>query len=195
MNYENRILSLFENGYLKTKKVEENKIPRSYLTKLVKNGAITRATRGLYINNEVFDTDYMKLQNKSKHAIFSNLTALYLLGYSERIPIIYNITVPQGYKGSLQKNTNVKLFYVKKELIDLGLIYFKDENGNSIKIYDLERTICDIIKNKDKLDSEIVNKAIRKYFYSKEKNNIRLYEYAKQMNISDKVKTMLEVLK
>jgi predicted transcriptional regulator of viral defense system len=194
MGYETKILNLFKNGYLKTNDVVNNNIPRSYLTKLIKEGKIERVSRGVYINKNDLVDEFVILQSKSKNAIYSNTTALYLYGYSNRIPIKYDITINNGYNGSLQKNKNVNLFYIKKDLLYLGVTNYKLDSGNIIRIYDLERTICDIIKNKKKIDAEIFNKAIREYFYSKKKNTLKLYEYAKKMNIYNKVRTTFEVL-
>ena len=194
MEYENKILSLFKNGYLTTKDVTDNNIPRIYLTKLIKEDKIERVSRGVYIKKNVLVDEFIVLQGKSKYAIYSNTTALYLHGFSNRIPIRYDITVKSGYKGSLQKEDNVNLFYTKKELLDLGVINYKLDSGNIIRIYDLDKTICDIIKNKKKIDAEIFNKAIREYFYSKKKNTLKLYEYAKKMNIYNKVRDTFEVL-
>ena len=193
MGYENKILKLFKNGYLTTKDVSDNNIPRLYLTRLVKENKIERVSRGIYVKkNELID-DFVVLQSKSKNAIFSNATALYLHGYSNRIPIKYDITVKNGYNGTLQKSSNVNLFYTKRELFELGLINYKLDSGNIIRVYDLDKTICDIIKNKKKIDAEIFNKAIREYFYSKKKNTLKLYEYAKKMNIYNKVRDTFEV--
>ena len=195
MNYEIKILKLFKNGYLTTKDVTDNNIPRFYLTKLIKENKIERVSRGVYIKKNVLVDEFVVLQSKSKYAIYSNMTALYLHGFSNRIPIIYDITVKSGYKGSLQKEDNVNLFYTKRELLELGVIDYKLASGNIIRVYDLDKTICDIIKNKKKIDAEIFNKAIRKYFYSKKKNTLKLYEYAKKMNIYNKVRDTFEVLK
>lgn len=194
MEYENKILSLFKNGYLTTKDVTDNNIPRIYLTKLIKEDKIERVSRGVYIKKNVLVDEFIVLQGKSKYAIYSNTTALYLHGFSNRIPIRYDITIKSGYKGSLQREDNVNLFYTKKELLDLGVINYKLDSGNIIRIYDLDKTICDIIKNKKKIDAEIFNKAIREYFYSKKKNTLKLYEYAKKMNIYNKVRDTFEVL-
>ena len=180
MKYEEKIMKLFKNGYLTTRDVTNNNIPKVYLTKLVRND---------------IPDEMVILQNKSKNAIYSNTTALFLHKLSNRLPIKYDISVLQSYKGSLQKNNNVNLFYIKKELLNLGVIDYKLDSGYVIKVYDLERTICDIIKNRKKLDQELVNKAIREYFYSKNKNTIKLYDYAKQLNIYDKVRNTFEVLK
>lgn len=195
MNYENRILNLFRNGYLTTKSVVDNDIPKTYLTKLVKKEKIERVSRGVYIDKNTLADDFVILQCKSRNAVFSNTTALYLHGFSNRIPIKYDITINSGYNGSLQKDKNVNLFYTKKELLNLGIINYKLDSGAYIKVYDLDKTICDIIKNKKKIDAEIFNKAIREYFYSKEKNTLKLYEYAKKMNIYNKVRNTFEVLK
>ena len=121
MEYENKILNLFKNGYLITKNVTDNNIPRIYLTKLIKENKIERVSRGVYIKKNVLVDEFVVLQSKSKYAIYSNTTALYLHGLSNRIPIRYDITIKSGYKGSLQKEDNVNLFYTKNELLDLGV--------------------------------------------------------------------------
>ena len=193
MEYESKILKLFNNGYLITKDVTDNNIPRTYLTKLIKKNKIERVSRGVYIKKNVLVDEFVILQSKSKYAIYSNTTALYLHGFSNRIPIRYDITVKSGYKGSLQKEKNINLFYTKKELLELGVINYKLDSGNIIRVYDLDKTICDIIKNKKKIDAEIFNKAIREYFYSNKKNTLKLYEYAKKMNIYNKVRDTFEV--
>ena len=195
MEYESKILKLFKNGYLTTKDVTDNNIPRTYLTKLIKENKIERVSRGVYIKKNVLVDEFVVLQSKSKYAIYSNMTALYLHGLSNRIPIKYDITVKSGYKGSLQKEKNVNLFYTKRELLELGVINYKLDSGNIIRVYDLDKIICDIIKNRKRIDAEIFNKAIRKYFYSKKKNTLKLYEYAKKMNIYNKVSDIFEVLK
>ncbi len=193
MEYENKILKLFKNGYLTTKDVTDNNIPRFYLTKLMKESKIERVSRGVYIKKNELVDEFVILQSKSKNAIYSNTTALYLHGFSNRIPIKYDITINSGYNGSLQKEKNVNLFYTKRELLELGVINYKLDSGNIIRVYDLDKTICDIIKNKKKIDAEIFNKAIKEYFYSKKKNTLKLYEYAKKMNIYNKVRDTFEV--
>ncbi len=195
MKYKNEILKLFKNGYLTAKDVVEHDIPRIYLSRLVQERVIERVGRGVYIKSNEIPDDMVILQKKSKNAIYSHMTALYLYGLSNRIPIKYDITVNQGYNGKLQTENNVNLFYIKRNLLELGLTSYNLSSGYKIKIYNLERTICDIIKNKNRLDQEIVNKAIREYFYSKNKNILKLYEYAKELKIYDKVRNTFEVLK
>lgn len=195
MSNEHKILDLFKTKkYITTKEVENVGISRRFLGFLVAKNKIIRLSRGIYTLPNELEDDYFIIGNKSKYAIFSNLTALYFHGLCDRIPVKYDVTVKSGYKGSLQKNDNINLYYVKKENFELGLTTIETNYGNNIRVYDVERSICDIIKNKNKLDLELFNKAIRNYYYSKNKNIIRLYDYAEKLGIYEKVRNTFEVL-
>lgn len=195
MSNEHKILDLFRvKKYITTKEVENVGISRRFLGFLVAKNKIIRLSRGIYTLPNELEDDYFVIGNKSKYAIFSNLTALYFHRLCDRIPVKYDVTVKSGYKGSLQKKDNINLYYIKKENFELGLTTIETNYGNNVRVYDVERSICDIIKNKNKLDLELFNKAIRNYYYSKNKNIIRLYDYAEKLGIYEKVRNTLEVL-
>lgn len=196
MNYNDRIIDLAEkyNGYIVAEEVTANNIPSIYLTKLVDEKRLIRVSRGLYMLPSCFEDDYYRLGVMTKHSVFSLETALYLHNFSDRIPVYYNITVPRNYSGSLLKEKNVKLSYVKQELLDLGVIEIKSPMGQKIRVYDLERTICDIIKFKNKVEPEIFTKALKQYAKSKEKNLNNLVTYAKALNVEKEVRNYLEIL-
>ena len=196
MTSYNKILKMIEsnNGYITTQEIVSNKIDRKFLSNMVKKGMLVRISRAYYGLPSYIEDEYYKLLSKSKNARFSMATALYLHNLSDRTPLIYNITVPYGYSGSLQKEKNVILNFVKKEILDLGVIEMTSPFGMKIKVYDIERTICDIIKNKNKIDAEIFSKALKEYARSKNKNLTKLTKYAKIMNIEHKVREYMEVL-
>jgi len=195
MSREKEILSLLvTKNYISTKEVANGGIPPRFLSFLAAKGGVSRISRGIYSLPGELPDEYFIIASKSENAVFSNLTALYLHGLSDRIPIILDVTVKSSYKGSLQRKENVKLYYVKNEVITLGLTQVVTSFGNTVKCYDRERSICDIIKNKNTLDLELVNNAIRNYFYSNEKDLSTLYYYAEELNISKKIRNTLEVL-
>lgn len=196
MNFYDKILKIVEknNGYVTTKEVVTNKINKTFLTNMVKDGTLVRISRGYYGLPNYIEDEYYKIASKSKNARFSMATALYLHNLSERTPLIYNVTLPFGYSGVLQKEKNVILNFVKKELLDLGVVEMTSPFGMKIKVYDVERTICDIIKNKNKMDAEIFSKALKDYAKSKNKNLSKLTKYAESLNIKKKVSEYMEVL-
>jgi len=196
MNFYDKILKIIEknNGYVTTKEVVENGINKIFLTNMVRNGKLVRISRGYYGLPNYIEDDYYKLASKSKNARYSMATALYLHNLSDRTPLVYNITLPFGYNGALQKEKNVVLNFVNRKILDLGMIEMTSPFGMKIKVYDVERTICDIIKNKNKMDAEIFSKALKEYAKSKNKNLNKLMKYAKVMNIEKKVSEYMEVL-
>ena len=196
MDFYDKILKIVEknNGYVITKEVVKNGINKTFLTNMVKNGTLVRISRGYYGLPNYIEDEYYKIASKSKNARFSMATALYLHNLSDRTPLVYNITLPFGYSGVLQKEKNVILNFVKRELLDLGVIEITSPFGMKIKVYDIERTICDIIKNKNKMDAEIFSKALKDYAKSKNKNLSKLTKYAKALNIEKKVSEYMEVL-
>ncbi len=66
--------------------------------------------------------------------------------------------------------------------------------GGKIMVYDKERCICDMIRNRKKTDPQIFTQAVKSYFASKERDNIRLMEYAKKFHIEEKVQEYMEIL-
>jgi len=196
MNYCDRILKIIEknNGYVTTSEVVESGIERRFLTNMVKKGIIVRISRGYYGLPNYIEDEYYKISLKSKNVRFSLATALYFHNLSDRTPLVYNVTLPYGYGGVLQKEKNVILNFVKRELLDLGVIEMTSPFGMKIKVYDIERTICDIIKNKNKMNAEIFSNALKEYAKIKNKNLNKLAMYAKKMNIEKKVSEYMEVL-
>ena len=194
-NYE-KILSIVEknDGYVTTNEVVKNGINKIFLTNMVRRGILIRISRGYYGRKDYIEDEYYKIYMKSKNVRFSLSTALYLHNLSDRVPLVYNVTLPYGYSGVLQKEKNVIINFVKKELLDLGVIEMISPFGMKIKVYDIERTICDIIKNRNKIDSEIFSKALKGYVKSKEKNLRKLMKYARAMKIEKKVSEYMEVL-
>ena len=196
MNYCDRILKIIEknNGYVTTSEVVESGIERRFLTNMVKKGIIVRISRGYYGLPNYIEDEYYKISLKSKNVRFSLATALYFHNLSDRTPLVYNVTLPYGYGGVLQKEKNVILNFVKRELLDLGVIEMTSPFGMKIKVYDIERTICDIIKNKNKMNAEIFSNALKEYAKMKNKDLNKLAMYARKMNIEKKVNGYMEVL-
>ena len=117
MNYQEKIMKLCKKGYLKTKDVVKEGVPKVYLTNMIKKGILKRVKTGLYMTSDTFSDEMFEILTKTKYGIYSSLSSLYLHDKCDRIPIIYDITVPNGYKGFLQKLDNVKLYYVPKIFI------------------------------------------------------------------------------
>ncbi len=196
MNNEEKILKEMQknNGMITTNEVEQMGIARKTLTRLLEKGLIERESQGLYVLPNSWGDEYYNLIFSSKNVVFSHATALFLHGLSERVPLIYEITVINGYNASLKSRENVELYFVNKDIFELGKIEIESPQGKIVPIYDIERTLCDMLKSKQNQDIEIIKYAFKTYVKSSKKDIYKLIEYAKKLKVDKEVNTYLEVL-
>ncbi|MGI6644360.1 MAG: type IV toxin-antitoxin system AbiEi family antitoxin domain-containing protein [Bacilli bacterium] len=195
MEYASKIIEKMESsgGIITSEEIRNSNIPTIYLTRLVESGDIIRATRGIYILPDGYYDEYYFFQNRHNVAIFSYVSALYLHDLTDVIPSQKEITVYKGYNPH-RIDEKTRVHYVNKEIYDFGITEIETAFGNVVKVYDLERTICDFVKDRGEIDVELFSKTINSYIRSEKKNLMKLYEYSKKMKIYEKVKEVLEVL-
>lgn len=182
------------NGVIETYQVEEMGINNKILTRMIEKGVIERVARGVYIGEDTLEDKYFITQAICKKGIFSHETALYFHDLCDRTPIKYQLTIPSYYNTKLLKDKNYEFFYIKEDLYDVGITEIKSPYGNKIRVYDLERTICDIIRNKKRIEIALFTDAMKRYAKRKDRNSIKLHKYAKLFNIEDDLRKYLEVL-
>ena len=151
--------------------------------------------RGGGVSADDLADEFALLQMQSTKAIFSYGTALYLWGLSDRTPHRLDITIPQGTNISRLKRDNptLRCHYVQPEIYDMGITEIKSPQGAVVRLYDKERCICDLIRDKDKVDIQIYTQAIKDYFNTKADRR-KLLKYSKVLGVEDKVRTYMEVL-
>lgn len=196
MESKNAAKTLFDNsphGIITTKQVTESGMHRNVLQKLVKDGDLYRYGRGLYVQSDTWEDEFYLLQCKYGRGIYSHDTALYLLGYSDRTPAKFTMTFPKGYNAPSLKQENIIVKRVVPDNYSFGTIEIKSPYGNPIKIYNLEKTLCDIVRGSG-CDIQVINSAMKRYATSKEKDIYRLMKYAEQLRVKPKVLHYMEVL-
>ena len=187
------LLQASESGIVTASQVTEAGLHRNVLQQLVDSGDMYRYSRGLYVQSAAWEDDFYLLQCKYGRGIYSHDTALYLLGYSDRTPAKYTMTFPKGYNAPSLKNENLTVKRVIPENYSFGIITAKSPSGNPIQLYDLERTLCDILRGSGS-DIQIINEAMKRYARSKDKNIHKLTQYAEQLRVKSKVLRYMEVL-
>jgi len=183
-----------QHGTLLTSDLAKFNIPRTYLSILERNGEIERVSRGVYRATGSLEDEMFSLQAIYRSSIYSHETALYLHDLTDRTPLFYSISVPVGYHSVSLRWSGHKIFYVNRNLFDLGVISMKSPHGNEIRATNLERTICDVMRSRYRMDVQFVNQALKRYVSKKERNIDLLYRYANQFRIQKIVREYIEVL-
>ena len=185
-----------ENFVITNKEAEKLGYSRHNLSELTKSGQLERLRPGLYqLKGKVID-DFVLISSNSNRIIFSHQTALYLYDLSDRTPNVFHISVPQGYNASHIKNRykDLQVHYIKKDLYEIGKTEIKSPQGNLIPVYDIDRTICGIIIDREKIDKQIFTEAIKRYFKSSNKKLRQLIKYSRLFKIEDEIRKYMVVL-
>ncbi|MBQ2937423.1 MAG: hypothetical protein IJE05_00830 [Clostridia bacterium] len=185
-----------KNNVITIDDFKKAKIGFYYINKLIEDNYISRIGKGIYGRTDSFEDEYFIIQNRYKNAIFSYNTALFFLNKTDVTPNIIDITIPNDYNVSTINTKQIRVHYSNRENIELGVIKIKSPFGNAIKAYNLERTICDIVKNENKcgLDIEQRNKIIKNAFANNDIDGTTIIQYAKKLKCERKIRTIMEVM-
>ena len=181
-------------GIIETKTAIAHGISKAMLYKLCREDRIHRVVQGQYILPDDMQDELLSISKRSNQIIFSHETALFLHGISDRTPFEHTITVPSDYTVSAAIKNECKIYYIKPELFDLGRTTLNTPAGNEVPVYDLERTICDMIRSRNKVGTETFLAALKLYAASPKKDLNKLHFYAKKMRVANVLRQYLEVL-
>jgi predicted transcriptional regulator of viral defense system len=181
-------------GFVTSTQVSEAGLQRRLLSELIESKAIYRVARGIYALPDVWEDEMYFLQYRFSKGIFSNETALYLHDMTDRTPANYTMTFPHGYNAKGIKKAGVIAKFVISQNYDFGIIEIVSPCDNPIRVYDRERTLCDIVKGNNSCDIQLVNQAMKMYASSTDKNISKLITYAEQLRVKPKILRYMEVL-
>lgn len=196
MNISDKIIQIAKenNGIVTTAILSEKGILRGNLKKLVDEGKLEKNARGVYILPEIWEDEFVNLQTRFKKGIFSKETALFLWDLTDRTPNRYDMTFPHNYNLTNVRNEGVNCSRVKLEWYTEGKTQIDSPGGNKIMVYNMERTLCDILRKRGEADTGIVTESFKRYASRKDRNLPLLSEYAKKFHVDEKVRNYLEVL-
>ena len=179
------------NGILLSSDVRKLNIHKQYIKLLCDENYIERKEKGVYVKKGKNVNDFFLLQQRYKTGIYSHNTALYLYHLTDRTPLKYDLT----FKNNIRvRDEIVSPHYTKTDYFEIGQTELKLQDGTTIRVYDLERTIIDILRDRNKIDLQIFNNAINGYMKRKDKNLVKLSKYAKIFKQENVLKKYMEVL-
>ena len=191
-----RIVDLVQcnGGFITTAQAMAEGIPRARLSDMVKAGDLERVYRGVYCLADAWEDDLLAAQLRFPKGIFSDLTALHLHNYTDRSPFWHTMTFPRTYNATKVREAGIEVRTCADSVLDLGVVSVKTMFGNMVRAYDLERTLCDMMRGQRVLDDQIVTPAMQTYVTSADCNPIKLLEYARALGVERKMRLYMKVL-
>ncbi len=194
MKAELEALAAKHHGVLKTEDVVAAGISKKTLAEFVKKRGFERVFHGIYCDPDAWPDSLYLLQLRCPKTVFSHETALFLHDLTDREPLAYTVTAKTGYNPSHLTSEGIKVYTIRKELFDIGLANALTPFGNLVNVYNMERTICDVIRSRSTVETQVLHDSLKQYTKRKDKNLHQLMEYAKQFHIDRILRQYLEVL-
>ena len=196
MNHSQQILDMAKqnNGVVTSSMVVAAGLSRGSLKYLADLGKLEKTSRGVYILPDVWEDEFVSLQERFKRGIYSLETALFLWNLTDRTPGKFHMTFPGTYNLSKPKAEGILCSGAKEPYYSLGVTKAQTPSGNTVAVYDAERTLCDVLRSRNRVDVGIVTDAFKRYAALKEKNIPLLSQYAKMLKVEEKLRSYLEVL-
>ena len=189
------ILKIFgqKSGIVKLNEVTKQGINKYHLLKLIKTGEVERLHHGFYKLIDYQLNDYVEIKKCVPSGIICLYSALNYYGLTTYMPHEFHVAIEKKSKIRLPDFPPIKLYYWTKSILPIGKATIEIEN-NLIDIYDLEKTVCDVIKFRNKVGKDILNEVLNEYLKRKDRNLEKLIQYAKLLRVEKTVKNYLDVL-
>ncbi len=161
---------------------------------MVKSGELERVQRGVYCLADTWEDEFLSAQLRFPKGVFSDGTALFLHGFTDRTPFLLTMTFPRSYRATKAREAGIEVRTCADDVLDLGVCNVRTPYGNDVRAYDLERTLCDLVRGQRVVDVQVVNPAMKAYARKKGKSLSRLFEYARALGVEKKIRNYMEVL-
>lgn len=182
------------SGMLLTKDAMRGGIKKDDFYRFVADNHFEKVAHGVYLSPEAWEDDAFVLHQRCPKAVFSHDEALYYHGLTDREPLQQVITIYSGYNTQKLKETGIKVFTVKKDLLNIGKNEITNRYGHKIPVYDMERTICDLIRSRRFFEIQDFQDAIKNYVKQSDKDLNKLMSYAALFHVERRIRQYMEVL-
>lgn len=181
-------------GILRTSELNALGLSSRQINRLLDEDLLTKIKHGFYELSDVLTREEVIITRLFARAVIYLESALIHYEYTDRIPSAWQIAVDKDSEKSQYKMAYLKIepYFIELKYLEVGIDYF-EVDGVSVRIYDRDRTICDVLRYEKKLEKEVFNNAIKRYIQDPKKNIRKLFEYATVFNIKSKVQTYIGV--
>ena len=178
-----------------TAELKAAKLYYADIQRLLEEGLIEKVKRGYYHWLDDFDgREIIVINRLFPDAVLCMDTALFYYRYTDRTPPEWNLAIDKNVS---RQRTKIDYPFVKAYRMEPALLPLGETKGKidlaDVRIYDRDRTICDVLRNMNKMDKEVFNKAIQSYVKDSKKNIPNLMQYAKELRVQKRVKDLIGV--
>ncbi len=183
-----------QDGMLQTSQAVARGIVKPIFYEYIKERKLEQVAHGIYVSEDTWIDAMFLLHLRCGQAVFSHESALFFHDLTDREPSPYAITVRRGYSTTRLKAEGLSVYTIKPELFDVGVSSGQTPFGHTVPVYDMEQTICDLLRSRSRIEIQTFQGALKAYARRKDKNLRALMQYAGMFKVEKILRQYLEVL-
>ena len=178
------------SGVMNTQEIME---VQSYygIKKAVEDGSVVRLKRGVYAATEALADTMIDIERVVPRGVLCLYSAWAHYGLTTQIPGAFYVAVEKHRKVVVPEFPPITLCYWDQKYYEMGVVE-AEVSGHKVRIYDLEKSVCDALKFRNKIGLDVAAEVLKAYLARKGRNISRLMEYARQMRVASTLKGYLE---
>lgn len=177
---------------MKTSRLHALKVYSRGIRRLVDSGRIVKMRNGVYRLPERSPSEASLIAGMFPDGVVCMHSALFHYAYADRTPFGWDIAISKNVSKSRFHidGLHVNPYYVDEGVLDFGVV-MEDFDGQSLRVYDRDRLICECLRRQKSMDRETFNKAVLSYIADPKKNVASLIDYGKKRRISKRIKQII----
>lgn len=179
-------------GHISSTEAKEKSLYNQLLYE-VEKGAIIRVRRGVYALNEGLAKPMVDVERLVPGGVLCMYSAWSYYALTTQIPLSYCIAIERSRKVVLPEYPPIELFFLSSNVFELGVSEAEIERFK-VKIYDMEKSVCDAIKYRNRIGIDVSSEILRHYLTRKDCNIAKLYSYANTMRIGKRTDELVKYM-
>lgn len=179
-----------QGGYITTGEVK-SRGEYERLRRGIDNGTLMRIRNGVYVEMSALANNIIDVERIVPGGVLCLYSAFSYYGLSTQVPAATCIAINAKRKVRLPEYPLIDLYFWKKENLEFGIVK-KEISGYVVRITDIERTVCDAVKYRNKIGFDVCGEVINSYLKIEKRNISLLHEYAQRLRVKNILTTYLE---
>lgn len=183
---------LRENGgFLLTSQVLDDGMDKIAFYDFVKRMRLQKADNGVYVTEELYADKLYLLHLSFENAVISHETALFYHGLIEQEPVCYSATTRKNCDAERLSRSGVTVYTQPESLLRIGVMKMQTPYGHFVSVYDMERTVCDLVHDGNQGQVELLQSVLNRYICKENKRIGKLMQYAEIFRIDKEMQNLL----
>ena len=158
----------------------------------VDRGELIRLRHGVYAVPEAAFSTMIDIDKIVPGGVVCMYSAWMHHQLSTQVPPAFCIAIESKRKIKVPTVVPVNLYYWKPENLEFG-IERKTISGHEVLITDIERSVCDAVKYRNKIGLDVCAEVVRSYLSRPNRNLSRLTDYARRLRVANILNNYLEI--